>query len=334
MMRDQSLSNLPAMQAVPVALAPLSGVSDVAFRRIARRWGADSVVTEMVAAHEYVRGSEEARLRAEGSGLTPHIVQLVGREPNSMAEGARLAEGSGADVIDINMGCPAKKVTGGLCGSALMRESELAIAIVAAVLAAVRVPVTLKMRLGWDAATMNAAELARRAAAAGVKAVTVHGRTRQQFYSGTADWAAIGSVVRAVDIPVTANGDVVCLDSARGCLAQSAAAGLMVGRAAVGQPWLVGKIAASLRNAPWRPPTPEERVSLAIEHYEALLSLYGQRMGARHARKHLAAYADRAREDGFRVADAERLELVTTEEPAQVLRVLSRLYAERHKEAA
>jgi nifR3 family TIM-barrel protein len=334
MMSDQKLSNMPAMQAVPVALAPLSGISDIAFRRIARRWGADSVVTEMVAAHEYVRGSEEARLRAEGSGLTPHIVQLVGREPHSMAEGARLAEGSGAHVIDINMGCPAKKVTGGLCGSALMREAELAIAIVAAVVAAVRVPVTLKMRLGWDAANMNAPELARRAAAAGVKAVTVHGRTRQQFYSGTADWGAIGSVVRAVDIPVTANGDVVCVESARGCLAQSGAAGLMVGRAAVGQPWLVGKIAAALRNAPWMPPTPNERASLAMEHYEALLALYGQRMGTRHARKHLAAYADRAREDGFRIPDAERLQLVTTEEPAQALRLLSRLYAERRKEAA
>jgi tRNA-dihydrouridine synthase B len=333
-MCDQELGIVPTSQAVRMALAPLSGVSDVAFRRIARRWGADSVVTEMVAAHEYVRGSEEARLRAEGSGLTPHIVQLVGRDPLSMAEGARLAEGSGADVIDINMGCPAKKVTGGLCGSALMRESELAMAIVTAVVAAVRVPVTLKMRLGWDAANMNAPELARRAAAAGVNAVTVHGRTRQQFYGGKADWAAIGSVVRAVDVPVTANGDIVCVESARRCLAQSGAAGLMVGRAAVGQPWLVGSIAARLRHAAWTPPTPDERASLAMEHYEALLALYGQRMGTRHARKHLAAYADRAREEGFRVADGERLELVTTEEPAKVLRLLSRLYAERHKEAA
>jgi nifR3 family TIM-barrel protein len=331
---DQNIGNSAPNAAVPVALAPLSGVSDVAFRRIARRWGADSVVTEMVAAHEYVRGSQEARLRAEGFGIAPHVVQLVGREPGSMAEGAKLAEASGADVIDINMGCPAKKVTGGLCGSALMREAELAITIVAAVVAAVRLPVTLKMRLGWDTATMNAPELAWRAAEVGVQAVTIHGRTRQQFYTGTADWTAVGTVVRAVDLPVTANGDIVSVETARTCLAQSGAAGLMVGRAAVGQPWLVGSIAAALRNAPWSPPGREERASIAVEHYEALLALYGLRMGTRHARKHLAAYADRAREYGFRVADAERLELVTAEEPARVMRLLSGLYAERHMEAA
>lgn len=325
---------MPISSAVSVVLAPLSGVSDVAFRRIARRWGADSVVTEMVAAHEYVHGSEEARLRAEGSGIEPHVVQLVGREPCSMAEGARLAEASGADVIDINMGCPAKKVTGGLCGSALMREADLAIAIVKAVVGAVRLPVTLKMRLGWDAATMNAPELAQRAADAGVQAVTVHGRTRQQFYSGSADWDAIGAVVRAVELPVTANGDIVSIETARTCLAQSGAAGLMVGRAAVGQPWLVGAIAAALRDTTWSPPSPEERASIATEHYEALLALYGRRMGTRHARKHLAAYADRARADGFCVAEAERLELVTSEEPARVLRLLSGLYGEWRREAA
>jgi nifR3 family TIM-barrel protein len=331
---DQEIGILPSKAAVPVALAPLSGVSDVNFRRIARRWGANSVVTEMVAAHEYVRGSEEARLRAEASGLAPHVVQLVGREPGSMAEGARLAEASGADVIDINMGCPAKKVTGGLCGSALMRESGLAVSIVTAVVRAVRLPVTLKMRLGWDDATMNAAELARRASEVGVQAVTIHGRTRQQFYTGTADWNAIRHVVNAIDLPVTANGDIVSPETARACLAQSGAAGLMVGRAAVGQPWLVGSIAAALKGTPWAAPNPNERAAIAMEHYEGLIALYGERMGTRHARKHLAAYADRAREDGFLVRDAERLELVTADEPGRVLRLLSTLYAEPQQEAA
>jgi nifR3 family TIM-barrel protein len=334
MIADEKLGSVAPRQAVPIALAPLSGVSDVAFRRIARRWGADSVVTEMVAAHEYVNGSEEARLRAEGSGIAPHVVQLVGREPRSMAEGARRAEASGADVIDINMGCPAKKVTGGLCGSALMRDAELALDIVQAVVGAVSLPVTLKMRLGWDAATMNAPDLARRAAEAGIRAVTIHGRTRQQFYTGTADWGAIARVVAAVELPVTANGDIVSTETARACLAQSGAAGLMIGRAAVGQPWLVGSIAAALRGVPWTPPTPEERASMAVEHYEGLIALYGPQMGARHARKHLAAYADRARANGFRIGDAERLELVTADEPSRVLRLLSTLYSEHQKEAA
>src|SRR5918993_125405 len=227
-------------------LAPLSGVTDAGFRRIARRFGAGAVVSGMVASDQLVAGSEEARLRAEGDGIAPHIVQLAGCAPAWMAEAARLAAGSGADVIDINMGCPAKRVVGGFAGSALMRDLDAAERLIAATVRAVSVPVTVKMRLGWDDGSRNAADLARRAASVGVRAVTVHGRTRRQLYKGQADWPAIAEVVRAVRIPVIANGDIRSLADARRCLAVSGAAGVMIGRAAIGRPWLVGAIAAAL----------------------------------------------------------------------------------------
>ncbi len=312
----------------------MSGVTDVAFRRIALRFGASAVVTEMVAAECFVAGDEEARLRSEGLGIAPHAVQLVGREPLRMAEAARLAEAAGADTIDINMGCPAKRVTGGLSGSALMREPDLALAILGAVVAAVRVPVTLKMRLGWDDATRNAADLAQRAADLGVAAVTVHGRTRHQFYTGRADWGAIADVVDRVSIPVTANGDVASLPDARACLAASGAASVMVGRAALGQPWLLGEIAAGLGGRHRAAPTPEARMAAAIDHYEGLLALYGRRIGTRHARKHLAAYADRAAESGYGLTADGRRELVTTLEPARVVALLGRIYGEPIRLAA
>jgi tRNA-dihydrouridine synthase B len=307
-------------------LAPLSGVTDVAFRRIAQRYGAGLVVSEMVASDEYVRGAAEARLRAEGEGVSPHVVQLAGCEPYWMGEAARLAEASGAAVIDINMGCPAKKVTGGYAGSALMRDLELATKLIAAAVAAVSVPVTVKLRLGWDDASLNAPELAHRAGALGVKAVTVHGRTRQQFYKGRADWARIAEVARAVGIPVIANGDVGSIDGASACLRASGAAAVMVGRAAVGKPWLVGQIVTGLAGRPVREPSEAEKTQVAIEHYEGLLALFGRDVGVRHARKHLAAYADTAREAGAGLSEADRLTLVTTTEPAVAIRVLQRLY--------
>ena len=310
------------VESVPVALAPLSGLTDVAFRRIARRFGADFVVSEMVAAHGLVRGEEEARLRSEGKGVSPHIVQLAGRDPRWMAEAARLAEGSGASVIDINMGCPAKKVTGGLAGSALMREADLALRIIESAITAVGVPVTVKMRLGWDGQCLNAPDIARRAGELGITAVTVHGRTRQQFYTGSADWQAVAATVQACPAPVIVNGDIVDAASARAALAASGAAGVMVGRAAIGRPWLLGEISRALAGQPAVELSTTAKTEAAIEHYEGMLELYGPRMGVRHARKHLAAYADCAKQEGFGLPPQERMELVTSEEPARVKSIL------------
>lgn len=334
---EQCLStteSLPVPTHGRAVLAPMSGITDVGFRRLAARFGAGLVVTEMVASFGLVRRDAQARLRLEGSGIRPHVVQLVGRDPASMGEAARLAEASGADIIDLNFGCPAKRVTGGLAGSALMREPDLAVRIAAAVTTAVSVPVTAKMRLGWDTVTANAPALTVALAGIGVRAVTVHGRTRQQFYDGQADWAAIRAVVEASPVPVTANGDVSTLAGARACLAQSGASAVMIGRAALGRPWLVGEIAAALDGRSYASPAPDERMAAAIEHYETMLSLYGRAVGTRHARKHLAAYAGRAAEAGFGLDAADRQEIVTSREPARVIRLLGRIYETPLRSAA
>ncbi|MBB3019995.1 nifR3 family TIM-barrel protein [Microvirga lupini] len=315
-------------------LAPLSGVTDVAFRRIAKRLGAGLVVSEMVASDELVQGSEEAQLRAEGAGIEPHVVQLAGCEPRWMAEAARVAEGAGARIIDINMGCPAKRVIGGFAGSALMRDLNHAARLIEATVQAASVPVTVKMRLGWDHQNINAPDLARRAEALGVKAVTVHGRTRQQFYKGQADWGAIAPVADAVGIPVIANGDIGSVDDARRCLAASGAAAVMIGRSAVGRPWLVGQIGAALQGRTIPDPSPEEMTAIAVEHYEGLLSLYGEKTGVRHARKHLAAYADVAIASGFQVPPRVRMGLVTSEEPGTVIALLRSVYSSLERDAA
>lgn len=306
-------------------LAPMSGVTDLAMRRIAARHGA-GVVSEMVASDAFVRGTEEARLRAEGSGISPHVVQLAGCDAGWLGEAARLAEANGAAIVDINMGCPAKRVTGGWAGSALMRDLDHAVSLVAATVAAVTVPVTVKMRLGWDDTSRNAAELARRAVEAGAALITVHGRTRQQFYKGRADWRAIADVRRAVSIPLVANGDVADVDGARRCLAESGADFVMVGRAALGRPWLVGQIGAALAGSIVQQPDLAGRHALAVEHYEGLLSLMGREQGVRHARKHLAAYADDALAAGGPDEPVARRELVTTTEPRRALAALAALY--------
>ena len=259
-------------------LAPMAGVTDVGMRRVAQRFGAALTVSEMVVGDHLARGEAASLARAMGAGLAPHVVQLAGCRAEALAEGARAAEDGGAAVIDINMGCPAKKVTGGLAGSALMRDLDAAVRLIAATVAAVSVPVTVKMRLGWDEASLNAPELSRRAAAEGVALVTVHGRTRQQFYKGRADWSAVAAVKRAVPVPVVVNGDCLSPADARAMLAASGADAVMVGRAAVGRPWLVGAIAAG-REA-------------ALDHFDALLSVFGAAQGNRHARKHLVAYAE------------------------------------------
>ena len=309
-------------------LAPMSGVTDIVMRRIAARHGAGLVVSEMVASDEFVRGSEEARIRAEGAGVSPHVVQLAGCDPHWLGEAARLAEANGAAIVDINMGCPAKKVTGGWAGSALMRDLDHAVALVEAAVAAV------KMRLGWDDASRNAPELARRAVAAGARMITVHGRTRQQFYKGVADWAAIRAVRAVGDFPLVANGDIHDVSNARTCLSQSGADFVMIGRAALGRPWLVGSIGAQLAGRSVPRLTLAEKLSMALEHYEGLLGLMGQAHGVRHARKHLAAYADDAVASGGPVDQDRRRTLLTSDEPRLVIEALTRLFSVEYSRVA
>lgn len=271
-----------------VVLAPMSGVTDLPFRQLAWRHGAGLVVTEMVASRELVGNAGESWARLKGAGIRPHMVQLAGREAHWMAQAARIVEDQGADLIDINMGCPAKKVTGGYSGSALMRDPDHALSLIEATVKAVRIPVTLKMRLGWDDTTINAPEIARRAQAAGIRLVTIHGRTRMQFYTGRADWPAIRAVRDAISIPLIANGDVESEADAAELLRVSGADAVMVGRGAQGRPWHAGVLASA-----GQAPEGRERLELIAEHYEMMLGFYGIETGLRHARKHLGWYMDR-----------------------------------------
>jgi tRNA-dihydrouridine synthase B len=286
-------------------LAPMSGVTDAGLRREAERFGARLVVSEMVASDALAARDREAMLRAEGSGIAVHVVQIAGCEARWMAEGARVAEAAGADVIDINMGCPAKRVTNGWSGSALMRDLDNASRLIEATVGATSRPVTLKMRLGWDDASLNAPELARRAEALGVRMVTVHGRTRCQFYKGAARWNLVRNTVEATRLPVVVNGDIAGACDAREALRQSGASAVMVGRAAVGRPWLVGEISAALRGEQWLRPHPAAMADSARRHYQYLLSSLGLEIGLRHARKHVVAYLEEAARLGS--ADALRL---------------------------
>ncbi len=305
----------------PVLLAPMAGITDLPFRRVVAGFGAGLVVSEMVASQEMVQAKPSMRARARselGLGEGRTAVQLAGRDPYWMAEAARMVADNGAEIIDINMGCPAKKVVGGLSGSALMREPDHALRMIEAVVGAVNLPVTLKTRLGWDEGSLNAPALARRAASAGIRMVTVHGRTRCQFYKGNADWAAIRPVVAGCAVPVIANGDICTAQDARKALHLSGATGVMIGRGAQGRPWMLAQIAAALQGLPVpAAPTAGELVAVVAHHYSAALSFYGRDLGMKTVRKHLAWYAEAA--GG---APALRRELVTASSPETVLRLL------------
>ncbi len=293
----------------------MAGITDLPFRSMVLRFGAGLVVSEMVASEDMVNARPSTRARAElAAGDARTSVQIAGREARWMAEAARMLEGNGARVIDINMGCPAKKVTNGASGSALMRDPDHALSLIEATVNAVSVPVTLKMRLGWDHDCLNAPEIARRAEEAGVRMIVIHGRTRQQFYKGRADWAAVRHVVENVTVPVVTNGDIVTPASAREALRLSGAAGVMIGRGAQGRPWLLAEIAAALtgRPAPARP-RGEAFADLILEHYERQLAFYDTDLGVRTARKHLTWYLE-----DYPDAAALRARLVRESDPNRV----------------
>lgn len=293
--RNQTLRNR-------VVLAPMSGVTDLPFRDLAWRFGAGLVVTEMVASRELALNARESWSRIRNCGIAPHMVQLAGREAHWMAEAAKIAEGEGADIIDINMGCPAKKVIGGYSGSALMRDPDHALGLIEATVNAVKVPVTVKMRLGWDHDSLNAPHIASRAEAAGAAMITVHGRTRMQFYEGKADWDAIRAVRDVLSIPLVANGDVETSEDAAEILRRSGADAVMVGRSAQGRPWHPAVLAGAIEH-----PSLEVVAATAVEHYRMMLDFYGVEAGLRHARKHVGWYLGHYVPDMSGVAKAEMM---------------------------
>lgn len=306
-----------------VLLAPMSGVTDQPFRRLVKRYGCGLVYSEMIASREFLLATRKTqRMSIDGAAEAPIAVQLAGCEPDIMAEAARITEERGAAIIDINMGCPVKKVVTGWAGSALMRDEDHAARIVEAVAKAVSIPVTLKMRMGWDHDNLNAPSLAKRAESAGARLITVHGRTRQQLYTGTADWAFIRRVKEAVTVPVVGNGDVCSAADARELLRLSGADGVMIGRGAFGKPWFPARVMADLGGAPLPEPSMDERRDLLLEHYDALLGHYGRDKGLRIARKHLAWSAS-----GLRGANAFRVAVNTALEPEKVQAGIVRLFA-------
>ena len=336
--RGSSLAIGPFVVPNRVVLAPMSGITDAPFRRLAERLGAGLVVSEMTACAGLVRGEREAAVRSDGAGIRIHVVQLAGCEAQWMAEGARIAEAQGADIIDINMGCPSKQVTNGAAGSALMRDLDHAMSLIDATVSAVRVPVTLKMRLGWDASTINAPELAKRAEAAGIKLITVHGRTRCQFFQDQADWHAVRLVKEAVSIPIVVNGDIRSGTDALDALAASGADAVMIGRAVQGRPWLPGQVARYLATGiSIAAPPLNEQFSLIDALYDEMLRHHGTELGRRHARKHLGWALDSAAAAvgaSAALLKEHRSRVLTTEEPARARRRLAEAYDDFSSRAA
>ncbi len=314
-------------------LAPMSGVTDAPFRRLAWRFGAGMVVSEMAASEALTVGQEEMRLKIENAGLPVHIVQLAGKDAQWMREAVKVAEQSGAHVIDINMGCPSKRVTNGYAGSALMRDLDHATTLIGAVVETASVPVTLKMRLGWDERSINAPQLAERAEDAGVQMITVHGRTRNQFYKGKASWAPVADVRSAISLPLVINGDISTAEDAKAAMTASGADAVMIGRASYGAPWLPGQIGAALNGfaLPERP-LRSAFADLVVEHHQAMLSHYGNELGIRNARKHLGWYMDWL--DLSQISVDTRKKLMTSVDPTEVHRLIASVFGDRETRVA
>ena len=304
-------------------LAPMSGVTDVPFRKLAHRYGAGLVVSEMVASEAFITGQAEMQLKVMSGDFEPHMVQLAGREANWMAKAAIVAEANGADIIDINMGCPAKRVTTGYSGSALMRDLDHALTLIDAVVDAVKVPVTLKMRLGWDDTSINAPDLAKRAEDAGIQMITVHGRTRCQFYKGQANWSAVKHVKEATNLPLVVNGDITTQINAHDALDKSNADAVMIGRGAYGAPWMPVHIAGIVSNK--EASALKSNYKIAIEHHNEMLTFYGLESGIRQARKHLGWYLDNLNLP--KSASLHKKTILTSFKPEEIYQTLELIFA-------